>query len=59
MVRAARLSLTHKTLYRMLVRLEAEGQVIRRGSELRLAKHRRPRRRGTAAERHGPAGAAV
>ena len=37
---AAELGLTHESLYRTLARLEAEGQVIRRGPELRLAKHR-------------------
>lgn len=37
---AAELGLTHETLYRTLARLEAEGLVIRRGPELRLAKRR-------------------
>ncbi|TAM46243.1 MAG: Crp/Fnr family transcriptional regulator [Gammaproteobacteria bacterium] len=37
---AAELGLTHETLYRTLARLEAEGLVIRHGSELRLAKRR-------------------
>jgi CRP-like cAMP-binding protein len=39
---AAELGLSHETLYRTLARLEAEGQVIRRGAELRLARHRSP-----------------
>lgn len=37
---AAELGLTHESLYRTLARLEAAGQVIRRGLELRLAKRR-------------------
>lgn len=41
---AAELGLTHETLYRTLAQLEAEGQVIRHGSELRLAKRRFPHR---------------
>jgi CRP-like cAMP-binding protein len=45
---AAELGLTHEALYRTLARLEAEGQVIRRGPELRLARRRpsMPPRRG-------------
>lgn len=39
---AAELGLTHETLYRTLARLEAEGRVIRCGSELRLVKRRLP-----------------
>jgi CRP-like cAMP-binding protein len=35
---ATELGLTHEALYRTLARLEAEGRVIRRGPELRLAK---------------------
>ncbi len=35
---AAELGLTHESLYRTLGRLEAEGRIIRRGSELWLAK---------------------
>lgn len=46
---AAELGLTHESLYRTLARLENEGQVIRRGPELRLAKRRSlaPSRRGS------------
>jgi len=45
---AAELGLTHEALYRTLARLEAEGHVIRRGPELRLAK-----RRSSASSRRG------
>jgi CRP-like cAMP-binding protein len=41
---AAELGLTHETLYRTLARLEAEGVIIRRDAELRLAKRRAPQR---------------